>query len=338
MTSQGGGYEQESGRDRFFELLEREMEVLLDPHTGRMREELGERAPCAVCGSSQAEHLFDKEGLTFVTCIECGLVFMNPRPTAEALERLYQFESAANDAWVDVLLSDAEEAFQTRDFSHLLSQIATVRGVGKLLDVGCSIGRLPRLARERGYDVLGLELGARAAQHARDVYGVEVREERLEACAFAADVFDVVTLIETLEHVPDPRGMVREIHRILRPGGAFLVGVPNLRSLGVLALGSTARTFNRNHLHYFDSGTLGRLLKEEGFEIREVLTAVSLLDSVLNRLQGQDPFGGLRTTALPAEFADRLQDPGERAAMDRWIEEAGLGYRLRVLAQKRGVG
>jgi len=328
------GYEKESGRDRFFDLLQKEMAVLIDPDTGRMRSELGERVTCALCASNRSSPLFEKEGLSFETCQACGLVYMNPRPTSEALERLYQFESEANDAWVDVLLSDAEEEFQTRDFTKLLERVATVRSSGRLLDIGCSIGRLPRIARERGYEALGLELGGRAAAHARDVYGLEIREELLEDCAFPDETFDVVTLIETLEHVPDPRTMVAEIHRILKPGGAFLVGVPNLRSLGVLVLGSLARTFNRNHLQYFDSGTLSRLLTEEGFEVREVLTAVSVLDSVLNRLQGEDPFGGLRTANLAPEFVAVLEDPERRGSMDRWVEEVGLGYRLRILANK----
>ncbi|MEZ4415113.1 MAG: class I SAM-dependent methyltransferase [Gemmatimonadota bacterium] len=330
----GGGYEQESGRDRFFDLLSEEMAVLLDPSTGRMREELAERVACVVCGEREADPWFHKEGLDFVRCGRCGLVYMNPRPSAQALERLYQFESAANDAWVDVLLSDAEERFQTRDFSALLDHVAGVRATGRLLDVGCSIGRLPRIARERGYDVLGLELGERAARHARDVYGLPVREELLEACAFDPGSFDVVTLIETLEHVPDPRAMLVEIHRILSPGGAFLVGVPNVASLGVLVLQGRARTFNRNHLVYFDARTLARLLEEVGFEVVRVLTAVSVLDSVLNHVQGFDPFGAPRSDRLPPELARRLALPEERARMDHWIEEAGLGYRLRVLARK----
>ena len=334
MTEAKRSYEEESGRDRFFELLRQEMAVLIDPSTGRMRSELGERVPCALCGSRGSSPLFEKEGLTFVTCADCGLVYMNPRPTSAALERLYQFESEANDAWVDVLLSEAEEEFQTRDFTQLLVRVATVRPSGKLLDIGCSIGRLPRIARERGYEVLGLELGGRAAAHAREAYGLDIREELLEDCAFPDESFDVVTLIETLEHVPDPRRMVAEVHRILKPGGAFLVGVPNLRSLGVLVLGSLARTFNRNHLQYFDSGTLGRLLTEEGFVVRDVLTAVSVLDSVLNHIQGEDPFSGLRTDKLAPEFAAALDDPARRKAMDRWIEDVGLGYRLRILAEK----
>ncbi|MCA9737912.1 MAG: class I SAM-dependent methyltransferase [Gemmatimonadota bacterium] len=327
-------YEKESGRDRFFALLDREMEVLLDPVSGRMRPEVGEHVPCVVCGADRPEPLFTKAGLDFVRCAECALVYMDPRPNADALERLYQYESAANDAWVDVLLTEAEERFQSRDFGHLLERVATVRPSGRLLDVGCSIGRLPRIARERGWDVLGLELGARAARHAREVYGLPVREERLEVCGFADGAFDVVTLIETLEHVPDPRALLEEIHRILAPGGAFLVGVPNVASLGVLVLGPLARTFNRNHLVYYDARTLSRLLAAVGFEVVEVLSAVSVLDSVLNHLQGYDPFAAPATDRLPPAFAQRLEAPEERARMDRWIEAAGLGYRLRILARK----
>lgn len=332
-------YEKKSGRDRFFRLIEEEMTVLIDPETQAIRAELSEPTDCYLCGADDTRELFRKQGLRFVRCRRCGLAYMNPRPNREALEKLYAYESEANDAWVDVLTSDAEEEFQTRDFGQLLDVVERHRPTGaapgRLLDIGCSIGRLPHLAHGRGFEVLGLELGGRAAQMARERYGLEVIEQTLEGAAFESGSFEVVTLIETLEHLPEPRTMVREIHRLLAPGGLFLVGVPNGSSLGVMVLRGQARTFNRNHLIFFDEGTLGRFLEDEGFEVIETSTTVSVLDSILNQLQGLDPFADPQTRDLPHRLRQLVDDPERRRQLEESLYDLGLGYRLRALARRR---
>ncbi len=328
-------YEKKSGRDRFFRLIEEEMQVLIDPDSGAIRAELAEHTACYLCGAKDDAEMFRKQGLRFVRCRGCGLAYMNPRPNRQALERLYAYESQANDAWVDVLLSDAEETFQRQDFGELLDAVATHRPPGgRLLDIGCSIGRLLDEARGRGYDVLGLELGERAAAIARQRYQLEVLSQTLEKAALPPASFDVITLIETLEHLPQPRDLVRQIHRLLKPGGVFLVGVPNGKSLGVMVLRQLARTFNRNHLIFFDEDTLSRFLGQEGFEVLQTMTTVSVLDSILNHLQGLDPFAAPSADVLPSRFRRLLEDPARRRQLEESLYDLGLGYRLRTVARK----
>lgn len=331
-------YEAASGRKRFFSLLEEEMKLLLDPGTLELRADWAEPTNCYLCGGRHEEELFRKSGLRFVRCGECSLVYMNPRPCRDALERLYEYESLANDAWVDVLLTDAEEEFQSLDFSTLLDEVGRLQPGGSFLDIGCSIGRLLDRARARGYEVEGLELGGRAAEYARTHYALPVRQERLEHAGFRNASFDVVTVIEVLEHLPEPRQMLREIRRIVRPGGVIVVGVPNVSSLGVAVLHEQARTFNRNHLIFFNEATLTRMLSEEGFEVVKAMTTVSVLDSVLNALQMRDPFLPLDIRYLPPRLRAFLEQPGGREAIERLVHDFGMGYRLRVLARRGNSG
>jgi 2-polyprenyl-3-methyl-5-hydroxy-6-metoxy-1,4-benzoquinol methylase len=327
-------YEAESGRKRFFSLLDEEMALLLDPVTKELRADWAEKISCYLCGARDEEELFRKNGLRFVRCRECSLIYMNPRPTREAVERLYTYESKANDAWVDVLLSDAEEEFQSRDFDRLLDEITRLQPSGRFVDIGCSIGRLLDRARSRGFDVLGFELGERAAECARTRYQLSVRQELVEHAGLPDGSFDVASLVEVLEHLPAPREMLRELHRILRPDGVLLVGVPNSASLGVAVLHAQARTFNRNHLAFYNEETLGRMLREEGFEVVKAMTAVSLLDSVLNACQMSDPFGPRQTRHLPPRLRALVERPGGRERIERVIEDLGMGYRLRILARR----
>lgn len=64
-----------------------------------------------------------------------------------------------------------------------------------------------------------------------------------------------------------------------------------------------ARTFNRNHLIFFDEETLSRFLQQEGFEVLQSMTTVSVLDSILNQLQGLDPLLRRKPAFCPRDFA-----------------------------------
>lgn len=101
---------------------------------------------------------------------------------------------------------------------------------GSVLDVGCGRGFLLRVFQQNGFDVTGTELSNVACRYAREVLGIPVRVGLLEQLHFPDNIFDVVVMWHVLEHISDPRPTLVEIARILRPGGIFLVGVPNFAS------------------------------------------------------------------------------------------------------------
>jgi SAM-dependent methyltransferase len=101
---------------------------------------------------------------------------------------------------------------------------------GSTLDVGCGRGLLLRAFQQNGFDVTGTEFSDDACRYAREVLKIPVRVGLLETLRFPDDNFDVVIMWHVLEHLSDPRSTLAEIARILRPGGIFLVGVPNFGS------------------------------------------------------------------------------------------------------------
>ena len=319
--------DQETGRDRYFAAREAELAGLLDPETGRLAERLAQTIDCPLCGCADHAPLFEKQGFTFVRCAECRLVFVNPQVREDVVLEEYR-TAETNDLWFDVLTSERQLALDGKKFGEALDVLEPYRGASRLLDVGCSIGLFLDLARERGWDGVGIEFAPRALAYARETYGLEVLEVPLEDASFEHETFDAVGLLSVLEHTNEPRRMLGDVARVLRPGGAVYVVVPNVESLACRVLHERARTFDgRNHLVYFSPSTLRDCLDRCGFDTPYVATKVSSFAPIAEHLAYEEPYVG-------AELADEV--PGRiLAALEPHLDELGLGYKLHALAVKR---
>ena len=328
-----GNFEVDSRRNPYFTQLEREEQELIDPVTGRLRAELARYVVCPVCDADDPEPLFDKRGYTFVRCRRCTMVYVNPQVDNGLLERLYA-KSLANEMWVDVLTSDAERRYNIDHHGWLLERMEEFQDGRRLLDVGCSIGDFLAQARDRGWDVTGMELGERATAYAREAHKLTVLQTTLEHARLPAERFDAVTLLSVLEHLPRPIETLREVHRILRPGGVLGMIVPNVQSLVVMMLRAETRTFTgRNHPNYFSVDTLTRLLLQAGFRVAAVDTYISSLQAILNAAQLCDPYLaepslGLLSAPLRELLAERREE------LEALICRLGMGYRIKLVAKR----
>ncbi len=140
----------------------------------------------------------------------------------------------------------------------------------RLLDVGCSSGALLRVAQAMGFAGRGVEPAPRAARAARAA-GLEVHCGLLEEAGFAAGSFDAITLLEVIEHLREPAVLLRECHRLLRPGGAMLVGTGNAASWTATAMGARWEYFHIDrhggHVSFFNPDSLERLARRCGFRV-----------------------------------------------------------------------
>jgi SAM-dependent methyltransferase len=323
--------QKETGRDRYFAAKERELQALLDPETGMLSERYSRRIACPLCGSDSHAQLFVKRGFTFVRCRDCSLVFSNPQVDESLVLEEYRAGSA-NDLWVDVLTSERQLELDRAKFARILDELEPYRGEGRLLDVGCSIGLFLRLAVDRGWTGRGIEFGERALAYARERFGLTVTDEPLTEAGFEPDSFDAVTLLSVLEHTNAPRQMLRDVARVLRPGGVLYVIVPNVDSLACRVLHERAATFDgRNHLVYFSPATLRDTLAREGYDAVSTHTHVASLDPVLEWLAYEEPYSDADTSGDALAGFVR----GRRRDVERVLEELDLGYKLHCLAVKR---
>lgn len=329
-------FDKETKRNEFFEARDGELEHLIDPVNGRVRADLTERIPCRLCGHGEYRELFVKNGFSFVRCANCTFVYVNPQLKESAILKYYGDHLPSNDRALAFLSSPRQQEVDRELYDEMFATIASRIRQGRVLDIGCSFGLFLKTAQDRGYEVQGLELNEKAASYGREKFGIPIEAKLLEECRFPDASFDIVAMFGVIEHLPKPVDVIREIHRILKPGGMFIGRCPNMVSLVCMILRAEARTFTgRVHLSYFSERTLTYLLKEKvGFKDVAIDTFVSGKDSILNYMQFLDPFGDETMEYLPERFRVFLQDPARVEALERAIGDLGLGYKLKFFATK----
>jgi SAM-dependent methyltransferase len=144
--------------------------------------------------------------------------------------------------------------------------------VGRVLDVGCGRGDALVALRDRGWQVRGVDFDPDSVAVAR-ARGLPVDIGSLPSQGYADESFDVVTMSHSLEHLPDPAGVLSEVRRILRPGGRLVVVTPNAASWLHQRYGADWQPLEPpRHLQIFTPHALSDLARRAGLVEIEVVT------------------------------------------------------------------
>jgi SAM-dependent methyltransferase len=220
---------------------------------------------CMVCGGGASRERFVQRGYPVLRCPDCGLEFVAPIPSSAELAAYYDRSYAVP--------LERYAAAENRNLARITELERWCPTRGRLLELGASYGHSLALARERGWDVVGVELSPTASAHARTHFGLTVFNCDLADAPLADASFDAVIGWHVLEHVTDPKDQLRRLSRLLKPGGVLGLRVPNVESFGARVAGEWWPWMcPPAHLWFFSSATLPRLLQDCGFEISEVRT------------------------------------------------------------------
>ena len=217
---------------------------------------------CLVCGGSDFRRVFKKQGKWFWRCKCCELVFVHD---------IYpEFARNTDELNYDQLAVERTEPKprQRREYTALLDEFEGFRTSGKLLEVGCGPGLFLGSAAQRSWDCTGIEMLDDMARVTRERYGVTVKPDLFEA-RFPDASFDVCYMNEVIEHVINPVPMMREIHRVLRPGGIALLRTGNARSWSARLNGAKWWYYHfggHGHIRFFGPESAEALCKAGGFE------------------------------------------------------------------------
>jgi len=221
---------------------------------------------CNLCGSREVRPLHVNCSLNIVRCRGCQLVFVNPQPTVRALREYHAAsELLSQDGWSSYFDHSQEQIREL--WKERLRDVRRWKQAPNvsLLDVGAGYGDFLHYASELGWKTSGFEFSPAVAQVSQQKYGIPLAVGDLFEMPFPDHSFDVVTMWHVLEHLTDPKAVLRRLFELLRPDGVLVIEVPNLNCL-VRKSYQVPLTVNL-HLYHFSATTLSSLVAAAGFKV-----------------------------------------------------------------------
>lgn len=211
---------------------------------------------------------------TRVQCEACKLVYLAPRLDSASLREVYRlwYGYAYRSIFSDPQhLQDRATEFRDH---HLRCLQRHMPEAGKVLDVGSGSGLFLSIAKEHGWQGIGIELDQATAKWASEQYGLDIRFGTLESAVNSDDKFNAITMFDYLEHTDKPGPDLAAAARHLDPGGVILIRVPNQAGWQSRFMKQNWLAVISNHLSYFSPDSLTNALEANGFEMLEI-TAVN---------------------------------------------------------------
>jgi len=193
-------------------------------------------------------------------CLDCGHLFADPAPGPAFLASLY--------GQVEDPDYEAEAEGRSRNFRTVLRRLERrLPAKGRLFDVGAATGILMNLARRRGWDVDGLDASRWASETAARRYGLRVRTGGFEEADLPAAAFQAVTMIDFIEHTPEPGAAAARAARLLAPGGVLVLVTPDIHSPAARLAARRWWHLRPGHVAYFSRRSLDALLAGAGLRV-----------------------------------------------------------------------
>ena len=279
--------------------------------------------PCILCGGLIFKARLSCDGFSYVRCVRCDLVQVNPQPLEAEVKKRY--DSAYGQDYFAYELANEENflnlqllALNDAGFYELETELSVRQGQNKqklkVLDIGSATGALLAWLKGRDWDCSGIEISGPQAEYARQKKNLDIRGVPLKEAQFPAQSFDLVLASHLIEHLNDPAALIREAHRILASSGRLLVTTPNIAGFQARLFRKRWRSAIFDHLYLFSQKTLSRLLRENGFVIEKTAT-----------------WGGL---AVGAAAAMGPAGPPLKRLLDRAAKRFGFGDVMIMRARK----
>jgi 2-polyprenyl-3-methyl-5-hydroxy-6-metoxy-1,4-benzoquinol methylase len=239
---------------------------------------------CWICGASGALHWKDRSiqrplepedlritdyrygvTLSLLRCGECGFIFSNDK---EVDELVSLYEKMSDPGY--------EESQEGRDLQMrwLLSKARKANPSGRfLLDVGAGSGLLVAEAKRFGFDAVGVEPSRSLVQLGRRLYQVDLLQGVFPHPMLSNHRFDVIFLVDIIEHVSTPLELLRHCAAALAPEGVIILVTPNVDSLVARLLGQRWWHFRLAHVGYFSYSSLLKAIERAGLTVVEHFSA-----------------------------------------------------------------
>ena len=310
-----------------------------------------ETIPCIFCGLGSDDIVVKEDGYTARKCPSCGLVYLSPRPIAQAVIDLYGRDNARVSA-ASHLAAGTLKRFYAK---HHLSILNRYVRQGELLEIGAGAGFFLDEARKKGFDVHGIELNPAQASHVRHTLKIPCEDKPLEMCSFGEKKFDVIYHCDVISHFHDPIEEFRKINRKMKHNGLLIFETGNFGDVEEKYYSAYTRFQFPDHLFLFGERNLRDLLARSGFHVEHIyrfsiLAQLSVLKTtaVLRRIlrSTQIPIvwflsriGGILFAQGPSNTGQRMSRIGRCRRILKQINRFStylIRYRVGAIMPKRG--
>lgn len=231
-----------------------------------------DRAPARLLG--------EQDSFPWYLCGRCGCRFVGRSPSQAEIDAVY---ATYYSGGMQI------PQFVRERLREIVRSFEPFRSTGRLLDVGYGAGTLLSVAEEEGWDCWGTEVSQDALQLGRQ-RGWQVVDGDFCVAALPEDWFDVVCMVEVLEHLRSPLDYMRQAMRVLRPGGLFYATTPHGASLNSRLLGVRWSIYSApEHLQLFNAASTRGALERSGFVRIAIRTEGLNPTEILNRVTRREP-------------------------------------------------
>lgn len=282
---------------------------------------------CPLCASRQTEHLYLIDKGDVLRCAGCGIAFLDRGADIYDIAH-YDYYQEKMSLSSDRLYTDLNE----NRYRDILARVERYRKNNTLLDIGCGAGHFVKTAKAVGWSAEGIEVAPYAVEICRK-NKIPVIEADLLTYE-RPEHYDVVSLLEVIEHLTNPEKYIEKARQVLCKGGCMILTTPNFNSITRRMIGDKWRAINSEHLFYFTPKALCNFISKNGFRIRECDVRNIEPHEILKFFKPRSPENRARDQELRGAI--------EKSAFLRWAKRSTnallnmtkLGESIFIIAEK----
>ena len=222
-----------------------------------------------LCDSNNSSVWESVPPYNYVKCNECGLIYASPRNSKAAQKQVLNNDG---EYWVaqSKLGKGAPVLSTQKNETRKVNFVKEWIKKGRLLDVGSAYGGFLTCAKERGFDVTGVEIAEPFGFKAKD-QGLNILLGDILEVDLTGKAYDVVTLWDTIEHLSQPLETLKKLHKHMNNGALLFIFTPNAEGTSAFLFGNNWWVFQPEfHLVMFSQKTLRRMVEKAGFKVKMV--------------------------------------------------------------------
>jgi len=247
---------------------------------GNLHSRFSQSTACPVCASTDSREYCVKDQFRYQTCNSCGMVYMNPRLNLQATLSFYN--SHANEVYNETKFHKIPDGTSIDDKINYENLLLIAKHVGvegqeeslkgkRVLEIGCAKGYFLNCAKELGAEAFGVELNEANVEIARRIHGKNIYDCDLFELKLRDESFDVVYTRDVIEHIHEPTPFLKEISRLVKPGGLVFMETHNIDGLiHRIVRGKHTCIFGFEHPVHWSPKTLSLALSKSGLETRKI--------------------------------------------------------------------